>query len=324
MKVLVTGVAGFIGSNTAKYFLEKNYEVVGIDNFNDFYPKKIKEFNISEFKDNTNFKLITGDILDRSLIKNLFESEKFDFVIHLAAWANVTNSVINPDVYIHANVEGTNNLAEFGVKNNLKGFIFASTSSVYGNNNVTPFVENMNTDYPEAPYPATKKACEVLLYSYNVNFKLKVIPCRIFNPVGERMRPDLALPKLIRSAIYGTPFPIFMDPAVSMRDYADVYEIIKTFESALLTENISYEIVNLGNSSPRSLVDLKEIVEKITGKNIEIIKDYKPGQMKETYANVEKAKKLLNYNPSLNLEQMVEKYYNWFIKQPDWYKKGEY
>lgn len=323
MKILVTGAAGFIGSNTCEYLLNKNHKVIGLDDFNNFYPRKIKEFNISEFISSPSFKMIEGDITDRNLVKKLFEEEKIEAVIHLAAWAGVTPSVTDPEVYIRVNYDGTNNLAEFGVKNNLKNFVLASTSSVYGNKNNTPFSEEMTSDYPEAPYPATKKAGEVLLYTYHVNFGLNVVNFRIFNPVGPRMRPDLALPKLIRSAVYGMPFPLYMDPISSLRDYAYVGQIIESFEFACQNE-LGYQILNLGNSSPRSLVELKEIVEKVTGKTINLINDYKPGQMKETYANIDKAKKIVNYNPSLNLEQMVENYYTWFLKQPEWYQKGDY
>ena len=323
MKILVTGCAGFIGANVCEYFINKGYEVVGIDNFNDYYPRKIKEFNIESIKNSPQFKLVEGDITNRKLIKTLFETEKFVAVIHLAAWAGVTSSVTEPSIYINVNIDGTNNLLEFGVKNDLKTIIFASTSSVYGNNNKTPFTEDMNTDFPAAPYPASKKACEVLLYTYNLNFGLNVYNFRIFNPVGPKMRPDLALPKLIRSAIYGHDFPLFMDPNSSLRDYAYVEQMIEVFDKSLTTQQ-GYQILNLGNSNPRSLIELKEIVENITNKKINVISDYKPGQMIETYANIDKAKNILGYDPKYKLEEMVQKYYDWFIEQPEWYKKGEY
>ena len=323
MKILVTGAAGFIGSNTCEFLLNKGHHVIAIDNFNSFYHRKIKEFNISEFRNLPNFILLEGDITNRTFVENIFKEHKPESIIHLAAWAGVTPSVIEPDIYIKVNVGGTNNLAEFGVKNGLKTFIFASTSSVYGNNNKTPFTEEMNTDYPEAPYPATKKSCEVLLYTYYVNFGLNVVNFRIFNPIGIRMRPDLALAKLVRCSIYGESFPLFMDPKSSRRDYASVEQIIECFETFCKTGS-GYHILNLGNSAPRSLIELKEIVEKLSGRKINLINDYKPGQMIETYANIDKAKETLGYDPKFTLEQMVVKYYNSFIKQPVLYKKGEY
>lgn len=323
MKILVTGAAGFIGSNTCDFLLKQGHTVIAVDNFNDFYPRKIKEFNLTEFRSSPNFILLEGDITDRDFVESVFKKYSPESIIHLAAWAGVTSSVTEPNIYIKVNVDGTNNLAEFGVKNSLKTFIFASTSSVYGNINKTPFTEEMSSDYPEAPYPATKKAGEVLLYTYNVNFGLSVVNFRIFNPIGIRMRPDLALAKLVRCSIYGENFPLFMDPKSSMRDYASVEQIIECFEKFCKTGS-GYHILNLGNSAPRSLIELKDIVEKLSGKKINVINDYKPGQMIETYANIDKAKETLGYNPKFTLEQMVEKYYNWFVDQPEWYKKGEY
>lgn len=325
MNILVTGAAGFIGSNTCDYLLKKGHKVFALDNFNDYYSRKIKEFNISELVNNSHFVLLENDITDREFIKNLFTKEGIQGVVHLAAWAGVTDSVTNPSTYVYENIDGTNNLLEFGVASGVKKFVFASTSSVYGNFNKTPFKEDMITDYPAAPYPASKKACEVLLYSYSDNFDIDITIFRIFNPIGPRMRPDLALPKLIRSALYGTTFELWMDPKVSMRDYAYIDEMISTFEKALIEDTDSkYKVLNLGNSDPRSLVDLKNIVEKVVGSSIKVAENYKPGQMKETYADITRAKDTLGYSPTLTLEQMVKKYYDWFINQPDWYKEGKY
>ena len=145
MKVLVTGAAGFIGSNVCEYFLNKGHTVVGVDNFNDYYPKKIKEFNLSSIGSNSKFLFLEGDIYDRSFVENLYKGKNIEAVIHMAAWAGVTSSVTDPDIYIKVNVDGTNNLVEYGVKYGLRHFVLASTSSVYGNTDKTPFSEVMST-----------------------------------------------------------------------------------------------------------------------------------------------------------------------------------
>jgi len=182
MKILVTGAAGFIGSNLAKYLLDNNYDVVGIDNFNNFYNPKIKEFNIQSFKKHPKFKLYRVDISDRKAVKKVFEENPdMDAVVHLAAWAGVTYSVENPHIYVKDNVLGTNNLTDFCVEYGTKNFIFASTSSVYGDN-PTPFTEDMDTSHSNAPYPATKKASEVMLYTIAKNKGLNVTIFRFFNP----------------------------------------------------------------------------------------------------------------------------------------------
>jgi UDP-glucuronate 4-epimerase len=323
MKILVTGAAGFIGSNLSEYLLEKGYDVVGLDNFNDYYSPKLKEFNIETFKDHEKFKLSKVDITDRTALEELFKNEKFDSVVHLAAWAGVTPSVKRPSIYAEVNYVGTNNLAEFSVANNVKNFIFASTSSVYGNLNPTPFKEDMDTSHPAAPYPASKKSAEVLLYTYSLNFDMSVTVLRFFNPLGPKLRPDMALPKLIRCAEYGTEFGLYQNPESTMRDYTYIGDMMKAIEAAVINPH-KYEIMNLGNSNPVSLIDMLETVRKVTGKEVKTFQEPKAGQMEVTFADISRAKELLGYNPSTKLDEMVKIYYNWFLSQPAWYKEGDY
>ena len=323
MKVLVTGAAGYIGSNVAQYLLGKGYQVVGLDNFNTYYSPKIKEFNISEFKDHPNFKLARIDLTDTKAVENLFAEEKFDAVIHLAAWADVTYSVKNPHIYATENFVVTSDLADISVKNNIKAFVFASTSSVYGNNNTVPFKEDMNTDYPAAPYPASKKACEVLLYTYNLNFGLNTIIFRFFNPIGIRVRPDSATGKLFRAAEFGNEFLLYQSAKDSSRDYTYIGNMCEAMEKAINTQ-LGYEIFNLGNADPVTLMDLLKNVELVTGKKINTREEFRPGQMTTTCADISKAKNMLGYNPSVDLPGMIRIYYEWFQKQPDWYRKGEF
>ncbi|MFZ5424556.1 MAG: SDR family NAD(P)-dependent oxidoreductase [Patescibacteria group bacterium] len=324
MKVLITGVAGFIGSNLAEYLLNNDYEVVGIDNFNEFYKRKIKDYNIKDFVNNPNFKLYEIDITDEASLENTFKEESgFDAVVHLAAWAGVTLSIEKAVVYVKNNVEGTVKLLDTMVKYDTKNIIFASTSSVYGNN-PTPFKENMITDHPFAPYPATKKACEIMLSTYSRNFGVNVSVFRIFNPLGPRVRPDLAMPKLIRSCLYGTEFPQYQDSEKTGRDYTYVKHLFEAMEY-VFQHPFTYEIFNVGNSSPVTLGELVNTVEKVVGKKANIkAMPQRQGEMVQTYADISKAKSMLNYNPSTTIEESVSIYYEWFIAQEDWYKKGEF
>jgi UDP-glucuronate 4-epimerase len=327
MKILVTGAAGFIGSNVTDYLLNRGYEVVAIDSFTNFYNPKIKEYNIRDFKDHPNFHLYRNDILDNTTVAGLFAKEKpIEAIIHLAASAGVTHSIEHPVEYVRNNIEGTVNLLEACKTYGVKNFLFASTSSVYGDG-TTPFVETMSTDGPLAPYPASKKADEVMLYAYAKNFDLNVSIFRIFNPNGPRMRPDLALPKLIRSCLYGTEFPMYWtmeDAKKSGRDYVYVQHIFEAWEAAIAKPQ-KYEIFNLGNSHPVTLVELLDTVERVTGKKVNVKQmPPRPGEMFMTFANVDKARKVLGYNPATPIEKIVSIYYDWFVKQEDWYQKGQF
>ncbi len=319
-KVLVTGAAGYIGSNLVEYLLSKDYEVVGLDNFNEYYSPKVKRFNIETFKNHKNFKLYEIDLVDKDALTKMFDEEKeFYSIIHLAAWAGVTYSVKHPDIYIKANVEGSHNLMDLASKRSVGSFIFASTSSIYGDNKV-PFDETMNTDRPNAPYPASKKSVEVLLYTYNKNFGLKTTIFRFFNPLGPRIRPDMALPKLIRATLYDYEFPIYQNPENSKRDYTYIGHMLDAIEKAM-DKQFEYEIINLGNSNPVSLIDMMKSVERTIGKKAKTKQLPLPGQMHITYANIDKAKRLLEYNPNTTLDEMIQIYYEWFLKQPEWYRK---
>jgi UDP-glucuronate 4-epimerase len=320
MKILVTGCAGFIGSDLTEYLLNKGHEVIGIDNFNGFYDPKIKEFNISEFKDHPKFKLYRTDITDRPPLWQVFEENHIEGVAHFAAYAGVTQSNADPNTWVFNNVDGTSNLAEFSSKKGIKSFVFASTSSVYGANEV-PYVEDMKTDGPLGIYPATKKAGEALLYAYSSCFDLHVTILRFFNPVGPRLRPDNAIPKLVRAAEYGYTFTLYQGTE-SSRDYTYIQHMLEAVDAGL-TKAFPYEILNIGSAHPITLKDLLESVERVTGKKIKTIKKDRPGQMQITCAETGKAKKLIDYCPTITLDQMLDKYYEWFVKQPEWYKRGD-
>ena len=323
MNILVTGVAGFLGSNLCEYLLKKGHQVVGVDNFNDYYSPAIKDYNIREFKDHDNFRLHRIDILDLNDMDDIFEKDgPFDAVIHLAAWAGVTYSIDHPALFVRNNVEGTALVADLSVKHKIPCFIFASTSSVYGSND-TPFKEDMRIKDPKSPYPVTKRACELLLKTYSVNHGLPVTILRIFNPQGKRMRPDLALSKLIRSCEYGTEFPIYQDLENTGRDYCYVEHMFDAM-STIMENPYEFEVFNLGNSSPVSLGELMKTVEKVTGKKINGKKmPERKGEMILTFANIDKAKEMLGYNPNTSIEESIRIFYDWYMKQDEAYKKGE-
>jgi UDP-glucuronate 4-epimerase len=320
MQLLITGCAGFIGSDSVEYFLAKGHQVVGIDNFNTFYDPKVKEFNIAEFKDHPKFKLYRTDITDRKALWQVFEENAIEGVAHFAAYAGVTQSNADPNTWVYNNIDGTSNLAEFSAKRGVKSFVFASTSSVYGANTV-PYREDMTTDGPLGIYPATKKAGEALLYAYASCFKLPVTILRFFNPIGPRLRPDMAIPKLIRAAEYGYTFTLYQGTE-SSRDYTYIQHMLEAVEAAF-TRPFSYEVLNIGNAAPVTLKELLESVERVTGKKIRTVRQDRPGQMQVTCADTAKASRLIGYNPTITLDQMVDKYYAWFLKQPEWYRKGE-
>ncbi len=323
MKILVTGCAGFIGSNLVDYLLVKNYLVVGVDNFNNFYSPKIKHENLKETLTNNRFKLYEFDLLDFDKLDRIFNEEKFDAIVHLAAYAGVTYSFEKPLVYVRNNLEVTTELLNLCKKYEVNNFIFASTSSIYGEN-PTPFNESMSTDLPLAPYPATKKACEVMIATFVKNTNINASILRFFNPLDIRVRTDLALFKLIKSAEYGDDFPQFQDLNSTGRDYCYLQNMLESMEY-ILQNPFKYEIFNLGNSSPITLGKLVEAVESVTGKKVNLVKMPKrAGEMTLTYADVSKAKRMLGYKAETPIEFIVEKYYKWFLSQPEWYKKGDF
>ena len=328
-KILVTGAAGFIGSNLCEYLLDHNYKVIGLDNFTEKfdarYTPKIKHYHIKDFKDHKNFTLYSIDLLDIPALKNLFDKENdITDVIHMAGWADVTQSFVESDVYVKNNVEATMTLVLEMLSHKIHNLIFASTSSVYGEINDIPFFETMNTDHPLAPYGASKKACEVFLSTYSKYYDLNVSIFRIFNPIGKRLRTNLAIPRLVNSCEIGSKFYQFQDLNKSGRDYTHINHIFEACE--FLFENpVRYEIFNMGNGDYTTLGDLIDIVQDISGKSANVVKgEERKGEQKFTFANVDKAKKMLNFNPKTSVKDAIKEYYDWFMQQEDWYKKGDY
>jgi UDP-glucuronate 4-epimerase len=308
-KIFVTGAAGFIGSNLIDNLLSKKFEVMGIDNFDPFYNRKIKESNISAALENKRFHFREGDIRDSEFIKKCFAEFSPDKVIHLAAKAGVRPSINNPAEYFDVNVNGTLVLLEAMKGAGVTNLVFASSSSVYGNNPKVPFAETDYVDNPISPYAASKKAGELLCHTYNHLYGINIFCLRFFTVYGNRQRPDLAINKFAKAILKGEEILLFGDGS-SSRDYTYIDDIVAGICSA--AENLKgYEIINLGGSKPVSLLKLVNQIEECTGKKA-IVKfnPMQEGDVNRTYADISKAKKILNYSPSVDIRTGLKNYIN--------------
>ena len=315
MVYLVTGAAGFIGSSLSERLLEEGNKVIGIDNFCDFYNPQLKEKNVKKLEENTNFKLYRVDIRDKEKIDNIFETEKIDVVVHLAAMAGVRPSIENPILYQEVNCNGTQNILEAMKKNNVLNLVMASSSSVYGNCKQVPFKETMVVDYAISPYAATKKANEVMTHVYHKLFNMNVIMLRFFTVYGPKQRPDLAINKFTRLMLEKKSIPMFGDGTTS-RDYTYITDIVdgivRSTEYVLNNKDV-YEVLNLGNSSPVSLMEMIDTIGKVLGvtPNIEKL-PMQPGDVDRTYADISKAKELIGYEPKVTFEEGIKNFSLWY------------
>ena len=318
----ITGGAGFIGSTLSKKLLSLGNKVVTIDNFCDFYNPKIKENNIKNLLLNHNFKLYRADIRDREAVKKIFDENKIDIVMSLAAMAGVRPSIENPCLYQEVNCLGLQNILEEMKLHNVKNGVLASSSSVYGNCKEVPFREDMIVDYAISPYAATKKANEVMAHVYHKLYDMNIIMLRFFTVYGPRQRPDLAINKFTRLMLEDKEIPMFGDGTTS-RDYTYVDDIvdgiIKSCEYTLNNKNV-YEILNLGNSSP---ISLKEMINVI-GKTLNVEPKIKqlpmqPGDVDRTYADISKAKEMIGYEPRTTFEEGIKKFVEWYKENKNLY-----
>ena len=313
-KILVTGEAGFIGSNLCDRFLEEDYKVICLDNFNDFYDPKIKEANVVSALKHEKFTLVRGDILDRELLEDVFSKYDIHKVVHLAAIAGVRPSLVAPDKYIEVDIKGTVNLLEVVRKYEIKQFIFGSSSSVYGINSKIPFSEEDTVDLQISPYATAKRSGELYCATYHHLYGIPITILRFFTVYGPRQRPDMAIHKFTRLMSQGELVPMFGN-GKSERDYTyidDVLDgILKTME-----KNYSFEIFNIGNSKTIKLQELiKIIANKLAVKPK--IKQFpiQLGDVPITCANISKAKKMLGYNPAILIEDGVGCFVKWYLKK---------
>jgi UDP-glucuronate 4-epimerase len=310
-KILVTGGAGFIGSHLAEALLHDGQEVVIVDNLDDFYSPERKRANLSEIAQAGALSFHEIDIRDRSALESVLEVERPEVIVHLAARAGVRPSFEQPEVYGEVNVGGTLNLLMLATRFNIRKFVFASSSSVYGADASIPFTEENVGMKPLSPYAATKLAGELLCYTYSHIYGLPVICLRFFTVYGPRQRPDLAISKFTALLETGRKIPIFGDGS-SSRDYTHVDDIVAGVRSAMEYES-RFEVFNLGNSQPVRLLDLVRLQEQATGKKaiLEYLPD-QPGDMPRTCADISKARRLLGYAPRVPFRSGLEQFVEWF------------
>ena len=314
MRILLTGGAGFIGSHLAEKLLERGDEVVCLDNFNDYYDPAVKRRNIAAVLEHPAYTLVEGDILDERLLDDVFEGHAFDAIVHLAARAGVRPSIQQPLLYEQVNVRGTQLLLEQARKHEIPKFIFASSSSVYGANKKVPFSETDFVDNPVSPYAATKKAGELICYTYHHLYDLSCSCLRFFTVYGPRQRPDMAIHKFTRLIDAGEPVPMFGDGS-SRRDYTYIDDVLQGVLRSI-DRCEGYEVYNLGESRTIALRELIEKLEQLLGKKA-IIQQLppQPGDVPITYADISKARKKLDYNPKFPIEKGLEQFVRWFKEQ---------
>jgi len=311
MNIAVTGGAGFIGSHLCEKLIELGFKIVSIDNFNDFYRPGIKEDNISKIADSKNFKLYRLDICDFSRLEKVFLENDIEMVIHLAARAGVRPSINDPLLYEKVNVTGTMNLLECCRKYDIKKFIFASSSSVYGGNKKIPFSEDDEVNCPVSPYAATKRAGELISYTYYNLYELSVFCLRFFTVYGPRQRPEMAIHKFTRQIISGKKIEIYGDGS-SSRDYTYIDDIISGIINSV-SRIKGFEIINLGNSQTVKLIELVKLIEDATGRRADLkFLNNQPGDVPVTFADIRKARKMLEYSPETNIKQGLENFVEWY------------
>ena len=347
-KILLTGCAGFIGSHTLDRLLADGHHVIGVDNFDPFYDRALKNANIEAHLDNPNFQLLEADLAEPETYQKLkfladslpssppceggvpegrggsasdapssqvsdltSQPSGFDAIIHLAAKAGVRPSIEDPVGYQRANVIATQNLLEFAKENDIKQFVFASSSSVYGVNPNVPWSEEHNVSGPISPYASTKVSCELLGHVYSHLYGIRVLGLRFFTVYGPRQRPDLAINKFVRLIEAGEPIPVFGDGS-TRRDYTYIADIVEGILGALHYDQTNYEVINLGNDQTVTLSEMIETIEEVVGKKAIIDRQpEQPGDVPQTWADVSKAGKLFGYKPTISFKDGVSEFYKW-------------
>lgn len=310
MKVLVTGGAGFIGSHVCDALLKRGDRVLCVDNFNDYYNPQRKWKNVEPLLKNENFKLFNRDIKEVGDLEEVF-SEGVDKVVHLAARAGVRASIECPDDYVRDNINGLLNMLELCKKFKVKSFVFASSSSVYGNRSDGPFKETDNVDNPISPYAATKKSGELLCHTYSHLFGLNVTCLRFFTVYGSRGRPDMAPFKFTDKIARGEWIEIYGD-GNAVRDFTHVSDTVRGVLLAL-DKDLKYEIINLGNSRPVRLMELVKAIESSLGKEARM-KFVEPqvGDVALTHSDSSKARELLGFEAKVSLQEGVRELVDWY------------
>lgn len=317
---LVTGGAGFIGSHLCRALLEADAQVVVVDEFNDFYDPAIKEHHVAGLARYDGFELVRQDIRDADGLKRVFDRHgralQSGGIVHLAARAGVRPSLREPRLYLDTNVTGTLNLAEWARQFDISKFVFASSSSVYGDSpSRAPFREDQDISRPISPYAATKAMGEALLHSYSHLYNLQVVALRFFTVYGAAQRPDLAIHKFTRLIDAGQPIPVFGDGS-TRRDYTYIDDIIQGVMAAIAYDQTPFEVFNLGESQTTTLAELIHQIEQALGKPAILDRQpLQPGDVSVTYAQIDKARRLLGYNPTTPVQEGIPRFVAWY---QDW------
>lgn len=313
MKILVTGGAGFVGSSLVRRLIKENIKVICVDNLSGNYNPLIKNNITRELRTNKNFIFYKINICNYRKLEKIFIKEKPDKVCHLASEVGVRKSLELPEKYIKVNILGTLNLLKLATKFHLSNFVYSSSSSVYGKNTKLPYSENDKTEAPISPYGATKKSAELMIHAYHEIYNLNCTILRFFTVYGPGGRPDMA-PFLFVDAVYKGKYLNKYGNGKTMRDYTYIDDITEGIVKAL-NKNLSFEIINLGNGHPVTLNKLISLIEKIIGKKALIKKSNQPKcDSPVTYADISKAKRLLEYFPKTSIENGIKNFFNWYVK----------
>jgi UDP-glucuronate 4-epimerase len=311
--VLVTGGAGFIGSHLVdRLFAEGDWQVVVVDDLNDFYSPAIKRRNIVQHINSPNYRIVDADIRDWPAMKALFSECPFHVIVHLAARAGVRPSLAEPRLYAETNVNGTLNLLELAREHEVRHFVFGSSSSVYGINSKVPFSESDRIHQPISPYAATKAAGELLCHTYSHLYGIRITCLRFFTVYGARQRPDLAIHKFARLITEGKPIQVFGD-GTTRRDYTYIDDIIAGVRAAIDYDSTAFEIFNLGESQTVELNELISLIENALGQKAVIDRQpLQPGDVPITFADITKSGDLLGYHPQTKIAEGIPKFVDWF------------
>lgn len=319
---LVTGTAGFIASKVTEFLLDDGHDVIGVDNMNDAYDVRLKEWRLEQLQGRDGFTYVDMDICNRDALREqVFDGNDFDAVVNLAARAGVRQSVADPYVYADTNLAGTLNLLELCRDRGVEKFVLASTSSLYGQDNEMPYTESQNTDHPLSPYAASKKAAEAMCYTYHYLFDIDVTVFRYFTVYGPAGRPDMSLFRFTQWISEGRPVTVFGDGKQS-RDFTYVDDIARGTIAGLT--KVGYEVINLGNDTPVVLMDAIRTVEKAVGEEANL--QFQPRHKADviaTWANISKAERLLGWRPENDFQSGVQQLVDWYNENREWAKEIE-
>jgi UDP-glucuronate 4-epimerase len=314
LNAFIPGAAGFIGSHVAEALLARGDRVFGLDNFDPFYDKALKEKNLSALHEHPEFTFTEGDIRDPEALGRWGDGARPDVIFHLAAKAGVRPSVADPAGYADVNVNGTVRVLEWARERKVQKVLFASSSSVYGGNRKVPFSESDFVDHPVSPYAATKKAGELLCHTYCHLYGMNVVSLRFFTVYGPRQRPEMAIRKFTRRIFEGKEIDLYGDGA-SLRDYTYIDDIVAGVLGAMNAPP-GYRVYNLGESATISLADLVSLLEKACGKPaLRRFKPFQPGDVPKTYADISLARSEIGYDPRTPIEKGIDRFVEWYRRQ---------